>query len=89
MTEELQEIRYFRVKRPPTLKQYVFRRAVKENMEKIKGQTGVTLNPDTNRQIPASALAAQNALKGITAEQIISEHPDWKEDYEREYGGKA
>lgn len=91
MTRELevQEIRYYRVKRPPTLKQYVFRRAVREKMEGIKGQVGVTINPDTNRPIPVSALAAQEALKGLTAERILVEHPEWKEEYDREFGGEA
>jgi len=86
---EIEEIRYYRVKRPPTLKQYVFRRAVKERMAEIKGQLGVTINPDTSRPIPVSALAAREALKGLTAERILVEHPEWKEEYEREFGGEA
>jgi len=81
---KLQEIKYYRQVRPPTLKQYVHRRAVREKMAEIKGQTGVITNPGTGRPIPVSALAAKEALKGLTAEQILKEHPEWREDYERE-----
>ncbi|MBA7660939.1 hypothetical protein ES703_68945 [subsurface metagenome] len=71
MTDEiqLQEIKYYRQRRPPTLKQYLYRRAVQEKMAEIKGKVGVTVNPDTGIPIPESALAAKKALKGLTAEQ--------------------
>ncbi len=82
---KLQKIEYYRQVRPPTLAQFLYRRAVKEAMEKVKGQVGVTLNPDTGIPVPESALAAREALKGLTAEKILAEHPEWKEDYEREY----
>jgi len=81
---KVQEIRYFRQVKPPSLLQYVYRRAVKEKMAEIKGQIGVTTNPGTGRPIPVSALAAREALKGLTAEQILQEHPEWRQDYERE-----
>ena len=90
MTEEiqLQEIKYYRQVRPPTLKQYLYRRAVQEKMAEIKGKVGVTVNPDTGLPIPESALAAREALKGLTAEEILTQHPEWKEDYERDVRGK-
>ena len=86
MTEEikLQQITYYRQVRPPTLAQYLYRRAVKETMEKVKGKVGVTVNPDTGLPVPKSALAAREALKGLTTEQILAEHPTWKEDYEQD-----
>ena len=86
MTEEiqLQKITYYRQVRPPTLKQYLHRRAVQEKMAEIKGKVGVTVNPGTGLPIPESALAAKEALKGLTAEQILAQHPEWKEDYERD-----
>ena len=86
MTTEvkLEKVEYYRQVKPPTLKQYVYRRAVREKMAEIKGQVGVTTNPQTSRPIPVSALAAREALKGLTAEQILEEHPEWREDYERE-----
>jgi len=86
MTDEiqLQEIKYYRQVRPPTLKQYLYRRAVQEKMAEVKGKVGVTVNPDTGIPIPESALAAKEALKGLTAEEILAQHPEWKEDYERD-----
>jgi len=84
MAEEiqLQEIKYYRQIKPPSLKQFLFRRAVKEKMSLIKGQTGVII--ENGRPIPVSALAAREALKGLTAEQIRAAHPEWEADYERE-----
>ena len=88
MVEEikLQKIEYYRQIRPPTLKQYLYRRAVKEKMAGIKGQIGVTINPDTGTPIPESALAAKEALKGLTAESILELHPEWEQDYNMLYG---
>jgi hypothetical protein len=90
MSEEikLQKVEYYRQVRPPTLEQYVFRRAVKEAMAAVKGNTGVTINPRTGNPVPKSALAARDALKGVTAEQLLKEHPEWKEDYEKDVRGK-
>jgi len=90
MNEEikLQKITYYRQVKAPTLAQYVYRRAVRETMATIKGKVGVTVNPGTGISIPESALAAQEALKGLTAEQILAKHPSWKEDYERDVRGK-
>lgn len=86
MTEEIkvQIITYARQVRPPTLKQFLYRRAVKEKMASIKGKVGVTINPGTGLPIPESALAAQQALKGLTIEKILEAHPEWKEDYEKD-----
>ncbi|MBA7662309.1 hypothetical protein ES703_70337 [subsurface metagenome] len=91
MTEEikLQQITYYRQVKPPTLKQYVYRRAVRETMAEIRGKTGVTVNNDTGCPIPKSALAAREALRGVTAELILELHPEWEEDYERDVRGKA
>ena len=91
MVEEikLQKIEYYRQVKPPTLKQYVYRRTVQETMAEIRGKTGVTVNNDTGRPIPVSALAVQQALSGVTAELILELHPEWKEDYERDVRGKS
>jgi len=85
---KLQQITYYRQVRPPTLAQFLYRRAVKEKMAEIKGKVGVTINPDTGLPIPESALAAKEALKGLTTEQILAQHPEWKEDYERDVRGE-
>ena len=90
MEEEIKlvKVEYYRQVKQPTLKQYLYRRAVKEAMDEVKGKVGVTVNPDTGLPIPESALAAREALKGLTTEQILAEHPEWKEDYERDVRGE-
>ncbi|MBA7498870.1 hypothetical protein ES704_01608 [subsurface metagenome] len=85
---KLQKIEYYRQVKAPTLRQYLYRRAVKEKMAKIKGRVGVTVNPDSGIPIPESALAARDALKGLTTEKILAENPSWKEDYERDVRGE-
>jgi len=76
MDEEikLQKIEYYRQVKPPTLAQYVYRRAVREAMGRIKGKVGVTVNPGTGIPIPESALAAQEA--------------EWREDYEKDISSR-
>ena len=86
MTEEIKlvKVEYYRQVKPPTLAQYLYRRAVKEIMAEVKGKVGVTVNPDTGLLIPESALAAREALKGLTTEKILAENPSWEEDYYRD-----
>lgn len=84
----LVKVEYYRQVKPPTLAQYLYRRAVKEAMSEIKGKTGVTVNPDTGIPVPESALAAREALKGLSTEKILAENPSWKEDYERDVGNR-
>lgn len=90
MTEEiqLQKVEYWRQVRPPTLNQYLYRRAVKEVMAEVKGKVGVTVNPETGIPIPESALAAQSALKGLTGDKVLKEHPEWADDYKEIHGTK-
>ena len=86
MAEEIKlvKVEYYRQVKPPTLAQFLYRRAVKEAMEKVKGKVGVTVNPEKGTPIPASALAAKEILKGLTAERILAKHPTWEEDYEQD-----
>ena len=84
--QKLQEIRYFRVIKPPTLKQYLFRRAVSLVMKGVVGQTGTDIDPVTKRPVPCSAIRARDLLQGVKAEDLAAEHPEWIKDYEKEYG---
>lgn len=88
MAEEIKlvKVEYYRQVRPPTLDQFLYRKAVHETMKAIKGKIGVTLNPSTGIPIPESALAAKEALKGLTAKKIAKEHPDWIDEYNSEHG---
>ena len=88
MTEEIKlvKVEYYRQVKPPTLDQFLYRRAVKKAMSEIKGKVGVTVNPSTGIAIPESALAAKEALKDLTAEKIAKEHPDWVDEYNSQHG---
>lgn len=80
------EIHYFKQVRNPSLKQYVIRRAIKEAGIKTKNMKGITVNPETGGLMPQSALSISREVKGFTAEKLLELHPEWKEEYEREYG---
>ena len=82
---QVQQITYFRVLKPPTLKQFMIRRAVAQAMKQVQGETGVGIDPDTRRPTPISAIKAKELLKGVTAEDLMRLHPDWIEDYRREH----
>lgn len=88
MDEEIKlvKVEYYRQVKPPTLDQFLYRKAVRGTMRAIKGKVGVTINPGTGIPIPESALAAKEALKGLTAEKIAKEHPEWVDEYNREHG---
>lgn len=92
MTEEkpveVQQITYFRRVKPPTLKQYLYRRHVQESMEQVKGETGIGVVPGTIENAPISAIKAKELLKGQTGDVLEALHPDWVEDYHKQYGGK-
>jgi len=90
MTQEpkLRKIEYWQQVRPPTLLQYLYRRAVKEEMGKVRGKTGVEVDPETKRLAPSSAIEARKKLRGLTADIVLAEHPEWKDDYERDILGK-
>ena len=82
---QIQEIRYFRTLKAPTLKQFLHRRVVAQVMSSMKGEVGTGIDPGTGRVTPISAIKAKEILKGINADKIIADHPDWVEDYRREY----
>ena len=86
---KLVKVEYWRQIKEPTLAQYLYRRAVQEKMSQIKGRVGVMTNSDTGVLIPLSALAAKEALKGLTAEKILAENPSWEADYKEKYGDKS
>jgi len=81
---QFREVRYFQPIRPPTLNQYLWRRFVAEETEG-QGVQGVSENPETGRPVPTTALHMQR-LKGITADQIAQEHPEWVRDYHQAHG---
>ena len=81
---QFREVRFFQPSRPPTLNQYLWRRFVAEETEG-KGVQGVSVNPETGRPVPKTALHMQR-LKGVTADQIAQDHPEWVLDYRQAHG---
>ena len=80
----LQKVTYWRRVRPPSVGQYLVRRMVREVMTAGKDITGVGFDADSGRPIPISAQAAKMRLKGLTADDIAREHPEWVEEYKHE-----
>ena len=84
--QELEEIRYFRVKKPPTLKQFLHRKFVGHIMGQVKGENGVNKDSSSGRSAPKSALKARELLKGKKSDDIMKEHPEWVDEYKKEHG---
>lgn len=83
---DLEKIEYIRERKPPTLKQFVWRKAVSEASAEARklGLKGNTTNPDTGLLIPRSALHVKEALEGKTPEDLIREHPGWVAEYDKQ-----
>ena len=79
----VEKIEYYRQIKPPTLKQYLFRRKMAEVMVEVRNKTGVVYDQETHRPIPRSAHLAKQLLKGLTSDIIALEHPEWVECYEQ------
>lgn len=80
------EVHYFKQVRKPTLRQYLVRRAIKEAGSATREVKGVVLSPTTGNPMPKSASIVGDNVRGLTAEKLLELHPEWEEDYEREYG---
>lgn len=74
----LQKIEYIKVVEPPTLKQFLINMAVKEKSAQTKGISGVTR---VEGQLMPRSAAVMKDLKGITADEILQEHPEWRDGY--------
>ncbi|MFH1484698.1 MAG: hypothetical protein ABIH46_01380 [Chloroflexota bacterium] len=81
----VREVRYYQLVRAPTLRQYIHRRFVKSVMESLKVGPGVGIDMDTGRPAPLTAIEAKARIKGSKAENLMREHPEWIEDYYKEY----
>jgi len=80
---------YFKMIKPPTLKQYLQRRFVREVMSQVKGENGVSVDAGTGRKAPASAIKAKELMQGKKAEVLMTEHPEWVEEYKKGHGDVA
>ena len=81
-----QKVQYYRQIKPPTLKQYLYRRKMAEVMHGLGNQTGVTFDKEINKLIPLTASLARKSLKGLTSDKIADDHADWVSDWRTKYG---
>lgn len=83
---EFEKIEYIRERRPPTLKQFIWRKAVKEASAEARKLEGNTVNPDTGLPIPRSALHVKKVLEMKTVKDLIKEHPEWVKEWKGKFG---
>lgn len=76
---QFQKVSYVRVVQPPSLKQFLVNKALKEKSNEARGVKGTTRN-EKGLLVPKSSVIIEG-MKGITADEILQEHPEWKEDY--------
>ena len=80
---EYEIVSYLRKKKPPSLKQFLIRKKVQELM-KEKHATGFDYLPD-GRPVPKLASELKNSMKGMSAEKIAKEHPEWVNEYNKSF----
>lgn len=86
-----QKVEYLKLVQPPTLKQFLINKVIKEASAQIKGFRGNTRVVTTkevdgrtvveSKLMPKSAAILKNGLSGMTADRILELHPEWKDDY--------
>lgn len=82
----LEQVTYIRKERPPTLKQYLVRKAVALAASQAKGKIGVG-KTTVGVPIPNSAVAIKEALPNLSdTDAIAREHPEWVKEWEEKYG---
>ena len=75
----IDKITSYKVRAPPTLNQFLLNKAIKEANKQAKGVSGVVLVE--GRRMPKSASIVGSVLKGITAETLKEQHPEWVDGY--------
>lgn len=75
----LDQIIYYKVRKPPTLKQYLIQKNVALASSKVSGKTGVK-RVDGNL-MPKSASELKKLLTGITADVVAERNPEWVNEY--------
>ena len=85
----LEKVEYWRERKPPTLKQFIWREAMKLASDEARVIKGTTINPETGYEIPRSALHIKEALKDKTVEDLMTEHPEWVAEYKKMCGGAS
>jgi len=80
---EFEQISYIRVKKPPTLKQFLIRKAVGEAAKTTEDKAGTATYK--GRLVPKSAKLIGEAVKGKNSQKIAKEHPEWVREYQEKH----
>jgi len=88
MADEIlvQKVEYWKQVKPPTLSQFLMRKAMKDACSKAKGVKGTVIDKETGKLMPRSAYKVKKTLGDATPEKIAREHPAWVDEYYRLYG---
>lgn len=81
---QFRKVEFWQEVKPPTLNQYLWRRYMR-SVTKGKGGSGVVTDPESGQPLPLTAFNAKQQLKGVTAQDVAIQHPDWVEDYTKEH----
>ncbi len=81
---QFRKVEFWQQVKAPTLNQYLWRRYM-ASVTKGKGGNGVVTDPESGNPLPLTAFNAKQQLRGITAQQVAIQHPEWVEDYKKEY----
>lgn len=79
MTVILEKVEYFRLKKLPSLEQYLVRRKLQEVSAKARDVKGVTTFK--GQLMPKSAKIVKQGMINSNADSIKEEHPEWIKDY--------
>ena len=82
----VQKITYLRQVKPPSLNQFIWRKALKAAASQTVGMEGTEINPSTGNLNPSAAVKIKNKLAVVTVSPLINEHPEWVQEYRAKYG---
>lgn len=77
----LQKVEYYKQINPPSLKQYLINKVLKEKSAEVKNVKGVVRDKVTGRLMPKVAVQMRESMKGMSADKVAKERPDWVKEY--------
>jgi hypothetical protein len=76
-----QKVEYYKPITPPSLNQYLVNRAMKEKSSEAKSVKGVVRDKVTGRLMPRAAVTIRDSMKGMKADKVAKERPEWVKEY--------
>lgn len=77
----LQKVEYYKEIKTPSLKQYLINKKLKEKSAEVKKVKGVVRDKVTGRLMPKVAVQMRESMKGVSADKVAEEHPEWVQEY--------